>query len=484
MNPLGVEHRLRPEDLPPGGALIAGAWRKQPLTMPVRDPENGELVGFVHPCSSADVDEAVSAGLAVLEEDWPLHLRAAALRQAASAVLDQRERFARVIAAEGVKTLREALGEVQRCAETLNTAADSTDVLVGETLPLAASERGSGRIGWFSREPLGVVAAISSFNDPLNLVAHKVAPALLAGAPIVLKPSDQTPFSALNLAEALLDAGVPAGWISVLCGGGDMGAALVAHPDVSVVSFTGGTRTADSIARTAGVKKLLMELGGNNATIVCADADLDLAVEGIVSGAFGTAGQNCLSVQRVYVEREVFDEVLDRVAAGAAALVVGSKQDPATDVGPLVSVSAAQRLADLVESTVSEGAHLVTGGRREGSFYQPTVLTGVAPQAAILAEELFGPVVMIEPVKDVEEAIERANDCSFALQAGVFTRSLDTATRVSRRLVVGAVLVNDTSDFRLDAMPFGGFKRSGIGREGIRSAVLDLTAPKCVLIRT
>ncbi|CCH80225.1 Putative dehydrogenase (putative aldehyde dehydrogenase) (fragment) [Nostocoides japonicum T1-X7] len=348
----------------------------------------------------------------------------------------------------------------------------------------AASERGFGRIGWFSREPLGVVAAISSFNDPLNLVAHKVAPALLAGAPIVLKPSDQTPFSALNLAEVLLDAGVPAGRVSVLCGGGDIGAALVAHPDVSVVSFTGGTRTADSIARAAGVKKLLMELGGNNATIVCADADLDLAVEGIVSGAFGTAGQNCLSVQRVYVERDVFDEVLDRVAAGAGALVVGSKQDPATDVGPLVSVAAAERLAELVESTVSDGARLVTGGRREGSFYRPTVLTGVAPRAAILEEELFGPVVMIEPVEDVDEAIERANDCSFALQAGVFTRSLDTATRVSRRLVVGAVLVNDTSDFRLDAMPFGGFKRSGIGREGIRSAVLDLTAPKCVLVRT
>lgn len=473
---------LRPTDLPPGGALIAGDWRTDPLRLPVHDPENGALVGHVHQCSGADVDLAVRAAVDSLAEDWPVHLRVEALRCASDAVLAQRERFARVIAAEGVKTVREARAEVERGAETLRVAAASADVLTGQTLPLDASARGAGRLGWFTREPLGVVGAISSFNDPLNLVAHKFAPAILAGAPIVLKPSDQTPFSALNLAKILLECGVPAGRLSVVCGGPEVGGALTAHPGVAVVSFTGGVRTAQAITRTAGIKKLLMELGGNNATIVCADADPDLAVRRIVGGAFGVAGQNCLSVQRVYVEEPLFDTVLTGVAAGARRLVVGSKQDPRTDVGPLVSTAAAQQLAAVVDDTVARGARLVTGGRRQGSFYTPTVLTGVRADAVAMREELFGPVVIIEPVASVDEAIRRANDCAYALQAGVFTASLATASLVARRLTVGAVLVNDTSDFRLDALPFGGFRQSGIGREGIRSAVLELTAPKCVLI--
>lgn len=469
-------------ELPPGGSLIAGEWRTGALDMAVHDPEDGAVVGFVHRCTSSDVDRAVRAAVASLQQHWPLYRRVDALRRAAAAVQDSAERFARVIAAEGVKTLAEARSEVPRCVETLQLAAESGDVLTGQTLPTQASARGVDRLGWFTREPLGVVGAISSFNDPLNLVAHKLAPALLAGAAIVLKPSDQTPFSALALAQVLLEAGVPAGRMSVVCGGAEVGGAVVAHPDVAVVSFTGGTLTAREIARTAGVKKLLMELGGNNATIVCADADVDLAVEKIVAGAFGVAGQNCLSVQRVFVERPLFSTVVDRVAAGARSLVVGSKQDPDTDIGPLVSPAAADRVATLVDEAVAKGARLVTGGTRDGNFYAPTVLTGVPGDAPVMREELFGPVVAIEQVAGVDEAIQRANDCEFALQAGVFTASLDTATAVAGRMTVGAVLVNDTSDYRLDAMPFGGFRQSGIGREGIRSAVLELTAPKCVLI--
>jgi len=482
MSAVPLAPRLAYSDLPSGGALIAGEWREAAGGMAIRDPEDDALVGHVRRCSTEDVDLAVDAALAALERDWPLHRRVQALRGAAPAVLDGADRLARTIAAEGVKTLREARAEVARCAEVLRIASESGDVLVGETLASEASARGEGRMGWFSREPLGVVAAITSFNDPLNLVAHKVAPALLAGAPIVLKPSDQTPFSALILAEILLEAGVPADRLSVICGGSEIGSALVSHPDVAVVSFTGGTRTAEEIVRVAGVKKMLMELGGNNPTIVCADADLDLAVEGIVAGAFGVAGQNCLSVQRVYAEVPVFPEVRDRVAAAARSLVVGSKRDPRTDVGPLVSDEAAVRVAELVDRAVAGGAELLAGGRRDGRFYAPTVLTGVPRRAAVMTEEVFGPAVTLESVDDVEEALRRANDCTFALQAGVFTRSLETATRLARGLGAGAVLVNDTSDFRLDSMPFGGFKRSGIGREGIRSAVLEFTAPKCVLI--
>ena len=473
---------LTPAQLPPGGALIAGDWRTSPLDMPVHDPENGVLVGCVQRSTDADVDLAVRAAAASLEQAWPLHRRVEALRRTSAAVQEQADRFARVIAAEGVKTLAEARAEVSRCVETMEVAAQAADVLTGQMLPLQASARGAGRMGWYTLEPLGVVGAISSFNDPLNLVAHKIAPALLAGAAIVVKPADQTPFSALALAQVLLEAGVPAGRISVICGGAEVGRALVSHPGISVVSFTGGTGTADAISRTAGVKKLLMELGGNNATIVCADADAKLAAEKIVTGAFGVAGQNCLSVQRVYVERPLFDELLERVADGARSLKVGSKQDPDTDIACLVSSAAAERVATLVDRTLAQGARLVTGGSRDGNFYTPTVLTGVPDEAPAMREEMFGPVVVIEPVGSVDEAVRRANDCDFALQAGVFTTSLATATTVAARMRVGAVLVNDTSDYRLDAMPFGGFGHSGIGREGIRSAVLELTAPKCVLM--
>lgn len=470
------------EDLPPGGSLIAGVWRSSPLEMAVHDPEDGSLVGYVYRCTGPDVEQAVGAAAASMRVDWPLYERVEALRRAAAAVREQSARFARVIAAEGVKTLREARAEVARCVETLRTAADSADALTGATLPTGASARGVHRMGWYTREPVGVIGAISSFNDPLNLVAHKLAPAILVGAAIVLKPSDQTPFSALNLVQVLLDSGVPAGRVSVVCGGPEVGGALVCDPRVAVVSFTGGVRTAEAITRAAGVKKMLMELGGNNATIVCADADVDLAVEAIVSGAFGVAGQNCLSVQRVYAERPVFEQVLAQVASRADALVVGSKQDERTDVGPLVSVAAADRLAATVDEAVAAGARVVTGGIRRGSFYTPTVLTKVPPDAAAMREELFGPVVIVEPVGSVDEAIRLADECAFALQTGVFTASIATANAVVARMTVGAVLVNDTSDFRLDAMPFGGFRQSGIGREGIRSAVLELTAPKCVLM--
>lgn len=474
--------RPSPVEAPAGGALVAGVWRTAPLELAVLDPENGDVVGQVAECTAFDVDKAVRAAAESLAEDWPLHSRTASLRIAADLVLERAELFARVISAEGVKTLREARVEVTRCAETFRAASESGDVLTGEVLQTGATARGDQRMGWFTREPLGVVGAISSFNDPLNLVAHKFAPALLAGAAVVLKPSDQTPLTALHLAQVLLESGVPRTRLSVVCGGPEVGEALVSHPDVAVVSFTGGTRTGEAITRGAGVKKLLMELGGNNATIVCADADADLAVQRIVEGAFGVAGQNCLSVQRVFVERPLYERVLQGVADGAAALRVGAKLDPSTDIGPLVSVDAARRVEALIEDAVSAGALRVVGGTRNGSFYPPTVLTGVASGAAILRDEIFGPVVIIEPVESQQEAVQRANDGEFALQAGVFTTSLDTATKLSRALAVGAVLINDTSDFRLDSMPFGGFRKSGIGREGVRSATLELTAPKCVLL--
>lgn len=479
-----VPRGLTASELPAGGALIAGDWLSDPLDMDVLDPQDGSLVGRVRRCTDPDVDRAVAAAAASLHQPWPLHERIETLATAVELVRSQSERFARIIAAEGVKTLREARAEVLRCVETLTVASRSEDALTGETLGLAASARGAGRSGYFTREPIGVVAAISSFNDPLNLVAHKIAPAILAGTPIVVKPSDQTPFSALVLAEILLAAGTPVGRLSVVCGDSGVGRTLVSHPEVAVVSFTGGVATAEAIARQAGLKKLLMELGGNNATIVCADADLPSAADAIVDGAFGVAGQNCLSVQRVYAEEAVFEALLAQVARGASDLVVGPKHDERTDVGPMVNPAAAQRVADMVANAVAQGARVVAGGSYAGGhFHPPTVLTGVADTADVATQEIFGPVVIIEPVASLTEAIARSNDTAYALHAGIFTADVDRAFEAAHALVAGAVLINDTSDFRVDSMPFGGFRQSGLGREGIRSTVAELTAPKCVLLR-
>jgi glyceraldehyde-3-phosphate dehydrogenase (NADP+) len=469
--------------LAPGGALIGGVWRTTDLTHEVTDPEDGSLVGYVLEASAADVAEAVaSVAESVRADDWPLWARTGALHRAAELMVGAKERLATVIAAEGVKTLVEARAEVDRCAETLRLSAEAADVVGGATLPLAATRRGHDKLGWFTREPVGVVAAVTPFNDPLNLVAHKVGPALVGGNGVVVKPSTYTPFSALVFADVLLAAGVPARRIAVVPGGAVAGAALVTDKRVDLVSFTGGTGTATSITAAAGPRKMLMELGGNNPTIVCADADLDEAVQAVVDGAFGLAGQNCLSVQRVYVDASMYDEFVEAAVAATAKLVVGSKREAVTDIGPLVTDNEARRVESWVAEAVGQGATVRTGGVRRGAFFTPTILTDVKEGARVLVEEVFGPVVTISPYDDLTAAIDAANDSDFALQAGVFTRNVDTAFRVAERLLVGAVIVNGTSDFRIDAMPFGGFKRSGIGREGVRFAVEAMTEPKNVIV--
>lgn len=465
----------------PGGALIAGAWQTGGLTFGVSDPHDGTLVGWVARNDAADVDAAVRAAARSVAEPWPLWQRREALDEAARLVRDDAPRLAGIISAEGSKTIVEAEQEVRRCAETLRLSAAATTVLRGEVLEFADSDRGAGKRGWFVREPLGVVAAITPFNDPLNLVAHKVGPALLAGNGVVVKPAEATPHSALALAEILLRAGVPPARIAVVCGDGATGHALVTHASVDAVSFTGGPATAARIAAAAGPKKLLMELGGNNPVIVRGTADLDTAADAIVRGAFGCAGQNCLSVQRVYADASVHEGLLARITAGARALKVGPKTDRATDVGPMISEAEAARVEAWVDAALARGARAHTGARRSGAYYPPTVLTGVPGDAEVLVREVFGPVVTVVPVDSAEAAVAAANSAQ-ALQAGVFTGVLDEALSIVDRLRAGAVVVNGTSDVRIDSMPFGGFKSSGIGREGVRFAVEAMSEPKCTII--
>lgn len=467
----------------PGGGYIAGEWVRGPLTLEVTDPEDGSLVATVYQATVDDVDRAVAdVQRSLREERWELWERREVLERAADLVREEGPRLARIISAEGSKTITEATREVARTAETLRISAHSAALLEGSTLPFEDTARGSGKFGYYRRVPLGVIAAITPFNDPMNLVAHKVGPGLLAGNAIVLKPAAVTPLSALALHDILLRAGMPPRRMAVLAAGREAGSALVSDPRVAAVSFTGGPTTGDAIARLVGARRILMELGGNNAVLVCEDGDVETAAAGIVDGAFGVAGQNCLSVQRVFVHESHYERMLSLLARDTERLVVGSKKDPMTDVGPLISEQEARRVESWVDEAVTGGARAVVGGRREGSFYWPTVLADVPSTARIYREEVFGPVVFVEPFADVDAALETIDDTEYGLQAGVFTSSLTTAMHAVDRLHMGSVLINDTSDFRIDAMPFGGSKRSGVGREGVAEAVREMSEPKNVIL--
>lgn len=470
---------------PAGGAFWAGRWHHPEAVLEVIDPEDGRLVGRVGDCSAADVDEAVRAvAEAVLSgPSWPTWQRREALHRAAALLVERGPEFAELLSREGCKPIRDARREVQRAVETVRLSAEQADRLEGRTLPFGDTPRGEDRLGWYTREPVGVVAAITPFNDPLNLVAHKVAPALIAGNGVVLKPAEQTPLVALAFVELLLDAGVPTDRVAVLPGrGATVGAALVGHPRVDLVSFTGGYATGNAIAATAGAKKTLMELGGNGTVVVLQDADVRRAAQAVVDGAFGNAGQNCLSVQRVFVARAIVDELTELVVQHTSELVVGSKSDDRTDVGPLIDEASASRVASWVDEAVEGGAAVLTGAKRDGTYYWPTVLSSVPAGALVLTDEVFGPVVSIEPFDSVDAVVTEVNSLEYGLQAGVFTRDLDAALDIAQRLRVGAVMINDTGDFRIDAMPFGGGKRSGVGREGVPFAVDAMTEPKIIAI--
>jgi glyceraldehyde-3-phosphate dehydrogenase (NADP+) len=337
------------------------------------------------------------------------------------------------------------------------------------------------RMGYFMREPIGIVGAITPFNDPLNLVAHKVGPALAAGNAIIVKPDSKTPLSALKLAQAIHQAGIPAGILQVISGPGrEIGDILVTDPRVRMISFTGGNTVGEAIARKAGLKKVGMELGSNSPVIVMPDANLELAVESNVSGAFWAAGQNCLHVQRLLVHNAIYDEFTTRFVAAAEAYIVGDKLDAATDMGPLINENEAIRVESMVNEALEQGAALLTGGERSGSFYAPTVLADLPDTCALAKEEIYGPVTVISRFDTLDEAIHRANDVDYGLQAGIFTQDLNTAFEASKRLQCGGVMVNDSTDYRIDAMPFGGVKGSGLGREGIRFALEEMTEPKVV----
>jgi acyl-CoA reductase-like NAD-dependent aldehyde dehydrogenase len=411
-------------------------------------------------------------------------MRAAILDDAARAVQAQQKAYAQLIVAESGKTITQARKEVARAVNTLALSAAEARRNAGEVVPFDAYSGSERRQGWFTREPLGIIAAITPYNDPLNLVAHKLGPAIAGGNSIILKPSELAPLSALRLVQTLIDAGLPSDIVSVVLGGREVGQALVAANEVRMVSFTGGFATGEAIARSAGLKRLAMDLGGNAPVIVLADANLSLAAEACVSGSFWAAGQNCIGTQRILIERSCYEEFRSAFVTKTSHLQFGDPALESTDVGPMISPAAAQAAKAKIEAALAQSATLLWGNELSGSVLSPTVLEDVPPDCDIWQQEAFAPVVVLQPVDSLDAAIVRANEIDFSLHAGIFTSNLDAALRGAAELEAGGVMVNDSSDYRFDAMPFGGFKYGSLGREGVRFAYEDMTQPKVICINS
>ncbi|MCG5485151.1 MAG: aldehyde dehydrogenase family protein [Sinorhizobium meliloti] len=450
----------------------------------VRNPFDGSAVGSVLASRADDLQFLLGRANrgAQTARELSRHERAAILERAAAIVEARKEGFALLIVREAGKTITQARKEAMRCVNTLKLSADEVRRNAGEVIPFDSYSGSESRQGWYTREPLGIIVAITPYNDPLNLVAHKIGPAIAAGNSVLLKPSELTPFSALELVEVLRESGLPEEVITVAVGGADLGQALVSAKEVRMISFTGGFATGEAIAKTAGIKKLAMDLGGNAPVIIMKNCDLEAAVEGCVSGAYWAAGQNCIGTQRILVQRPVHQRFKTEFVARTKALKTGNPIEADTDVGPMISESAVRRAAVMVEHAIAAGATLLCGHRPSGNLYPPTVLENVPATCDVWYEEVFAPVVILHPFDQLDEAIELANGPEYSLHAGIFTNDLNEALTASRRIDAGGILVNDSSDYRFDAMPFGGFKYGSMGREGVRFAYEDMTQPKVVCI--
>ena len=448
----------------------------------VRNPSNNDVLFEMPVGSEEDVELAINAAKegAAVARGMSRYQRATILQRAAALVSEASEEFAQTIVQEAGKTIRQARKEVGRCCNTLTLSAEEAKRFGGETIPFYSVEGSENRHGYFTREPVGIVLAITPFNDPLNLVAHKIGPAIAAGNSIILKPSDKAPISAFKLVEAFLEAGLPTEMISIVTGQAETAATLVARDEIRMISFTGGKFAAEKITQSAGIKRISMDLGGNAPVIVCADCNLDHAVESCVSGSFWASGQNCIGVQRIFVEQGIYQRFLEEFEKMTTQLILGDPADEATDVGPMISAQEAKRIQSWVDEALLLGARLITGHELNGAFYSPTVLTGVPDQAKVVCEEVFAPVVVIEPFCDFSSVLTRANEPDFLLHAGIFTSNLSKAHKAISVLNVGGVMINDSSDYRLDAMPFGGSKHGNMGREGVRFAVEEMSQPKVV----
>lgn len=467
---------------------IDGHWREAEAYAELRSPYSGRVIAEVAQAGERETEEAIAAAerAAAVMAAMPAHERTAILDRAARLIEARSEELARLLTQEAAKPLKTARGEIARTAQTYKFAAMEASRIHGETIPMDAAPGGEGRIAYTVRKPLGVVGAITPFNFPFNMVAHKVGPAIAAGNAIVLKPAGQTPLSALALAELFAEAGLPAGALNVVPGPGSIvGEAIVRDPRVRAVTFTGSPEVGIAMKNKAGLKRVTLELGSNSALIIDDTVELtDSLVERCVTGAYSFSGQVCISIQRLYVHESKFDAFVSRFAEAAGTLAIGDPEREETDFSALIHAKEAQRMEEWVASAVRRGAKVVRGGRRLGeTIFEPTVLTGVPEDEPVSCREVFGPIVCVEPFGSLDEAIERVNRSRYGLQAGLYTNDLQAAMRAADRLEVGGVIINDFPTFRVDQMPYGGVKESGFGREGVKYAVEEMTELKLVSIR-
>lgn len=458
--------------------LIGGKWVAGKETIDVLNPYNQQIIARVPKASKKDVDTAISSALSALPlmAEMPAHKRSKILEKTSQIIEKNREEIAKLIALESGKAYKYAFGEAGRAVETFKFAAEEAKQIHGETVPMDASVNAENRMGFFLRTPVGVIAAISPFNFPLNLVAHKVAPAIAAGNTIVLKPASSTPLTALRLGEILLEAGLPETALNIVIGpGSTVGDWLVTDPRVAMVTFTGSPPVGKFIMSRGGLKKYTMELGSNSAVIICEDADIEKAVPRCVIGSYANSGQVCISVQRIYVHRKIFDKFLAQFIEASKKQVVGDPLDKNCDVGPMIDLSEAERAELWIKEAVQQGAKVVLGGKREGAIVQPTILVDVKPAMKVIKDEVFAPVVSIIPFDKFSHALEMANESRYGLQVGIYTQRIDYAFETIKKVNVGGVMINDVPTFRVDHMPYGGNKESGIGREGLKYAIEEMT---------
>ena len=463
--------------------LIDGQWVPTPTSFEVTDPWSGAVVGAAAQASAADVRHAIAAAVAAGRQPYPAHERARILYQAATLVRERAEEFAHTIRLEAGKPITAARGEVTRAVDTLQLSAEAAKNLAGVTVPMDAVTAGVGLIGFEVPQPRGVVAAITPFNFPLNLVAHKVGPAIAAGCTVVLKPSEKTPLTAGLFAQAFIDAGLPGGRLNLVTGApGLVVGEMVGDDDVAVLTFTGSAEVGWKLKADSPRKFHILELGSNTAMVVAADADLDKAAAAAIASSFTFAGQTCISLQRIYVHDSVAHEFLQRLTKAASDLPTGNPDDPSTVVGPLITHQARDRVASWIRDALSEGAILHCGADIVDGVLRPTVLSDVPATATIIREEAFGPVVSVNRFDRIDDAISAANQSRYGLNTAIYTSDIASAMAYAHRAEAGTVLINTPPAFRADHMPYGGVKDSGQGREGVPYAVRELTDPKLIII--
>jgi glyceraldehyde-3-phosphate dehydrogenase (NADP+) len=469
----------------PHPIFLAGRWVESDDPLVVANPAKpDEPAGSTFHATEAQYEEAVEAAVAAFEvtRTLPAFERGAILRNISAGIKARREELGRLIALEAGKPIRDALVEVDRATLTFRLGAEEAERMVGETIPLDLMPASKGRVGITRRFPIGPIAGISPFNFPLNLAAHKLAPAIASGNPIVLKPPSKDPLTMLTVAEIVEEAGAPAGSVSILPMSRELGDRMVSDERFKLLTFTGSPSVGWRMKDRAGKKKVVLELGGNAGVIVDKTADLDWAVRRNLVGAFSYAGQVCISVQRMFIHEDVWDAFMAKFGEGAKGLKVGDPLDPQTDVGPMVDDAAASRTQRWVDEALAAGGKALVGGKADGTFFPPTILTDVPITAQVCSNEAFAPLVVAFPFKDFDDAIGQVNDSSFGLQTGVFTNELDHAWRAFHGLEVGGVIVNDVPTYRIDHMPYGGVKDSGLGREGLRWAIDDMTEVRIMVL--